>query len=201
MKEQPSEIEILVLAAGASRRMLGRDKLLEMVGDDTPLLAHVVGQACDTGYQVNVTLPLAQPARNAAISGFDVRVIDVPDADMGMSASLRAFASITAQHPAVLVVLADMPELTTDDMNTIIDAYHATGGDQIIRATDASGTPGHPVIFPPRLVGRFAELIGDTGARSLMRGEDIRLVALPGRHATTDLDTPEDWAKWRATRT
>ncbi|MGJ8583132.1 MAG: nucleotidyltransferase family protein [Marinosulfonomonas sp.] len=201
MKEQPPEIEILVLAAGASRRMLGRDKLLEPVGEDTPLLAHVVGQACNTGYPVNATLPLAQPARNAAISGFDLRLIDVPDADTGMSASLRAFAAIAAQHTAVLVVLADMPALTTDDMNAIIDAYRATGGDKIIRATDASGRPGHPVIFPPRLVGRFAELTGDAGARSLMRDEDIHLVALPGRHATTDLDTPEDWAKWRATRT
>jgi hypothetical protein len=26
------------------------------------------------------------------------------------------------------------------------------------------------------------------------------LVRLPGTHATTDLDTPEAWAQWRAAR-
>jgi hypothetical protein len=27
------------------------------------------------------------------------------------------------------------------------------------------------------------------------------LITLPARHAVTDLDTPEDWAAWRAART
>mgnify|MGYP006184317219 CR=1 FL=1 len=40
----------------------------------------------------------------------------------------------------------------------------------------------------------------DEGARSVLvrHRARLRLVPLPGHHATTDLDTPEDWAAWRA---
>jgi CTP:molybdopterin cytidylyltransferase MocA len=43
-------------------------------------------------------------------------------------------------------------------------------------------------------------LSGDEGARAILRRHPPRLLALPGRHAVTDLDTPEDWARWRAAR-
>jgi len=75
------------------------------------------------------------------------------------------------------------------------------GGKQIIRATDTSETPGHPVIIPRHMFEGFADLRGDQGARPLLRGQDVIQVALPDLHATTDLDTPLDWAAWRARQT
>ena len=67
------------------------------------------------------------------------------------------------------------------------------------RATDANGTPGHPVIFPADLRTEFASLHADAGARALLQRHSprIRLIALPDHHATLDLDTPEAWAEWR----
>lgn len=38
---------------------------------------------------------------------------------------------------------------------------------------------------------------GDSGGRDILKREVVRLVALPGRRALTDLDTPEDFADWR----
>ena len=38
------------------------------------------------------------------------------------------------------------------------------------------------------------------GAREVLRGAEVKLVPLPGRHALVDLDTPEDWAEWRGLR-
>ena len=54
------------------------------------------------------------------------------------------------------------------------------------------------MIVPARLLPEMAALRGDTGARALMQSHPVRHVALPGRRAVTDLDTPEDWAAWRA---
>ncbi|MFN5826754.1 MAG: nucleotidyltransferase family protein, partial [Rhodobacterales bacterium] len=61
------------------------------------------------------------------------------------------------------------------------------------------GTPGHPVLFPVWALADLAALTGDSGARDLLQTYRNRteLVALPARHAVTDLDTPEDWAAWR----
>ncbi|MDP4033396.1 MAG: nucleotidyltransferase family protein, partial [Pseudorhodobacter sp.] len=72
----------------------------------------------------------------------------------------------------------------------------------ILRATDAAGRPGHPVIFPPWVLPELMGLSGDEGARPVLsrHADRLRLIALPEQHATTDLDTPEAWAHWRSGR-
>ena len=79
-------IPILILAAGASTRMNGRDKLLMEVGGQT-LLRHVVGHAVDTKHPVLVALPAGNTTRQEALAGLDVQIISVTDPDQGMAAS------------------------------------------------------------------------------------------------------------------
>ena len=55
-------IPILILAAGSSSRMQGRDKLLETI-DRVPLLRRTVNSALGTDHPVYVTLP-QQPHRD-----------------------------------------------------------------------------------------------------------------------------------------
>lgn len=183
-----------VLAAGAARRMRGADKLLEPVGG-RPLLRVVAEHAIRAGWPVIVTLPPGAAARRAALAGLDLRALEVPDAPSGMAASFRALAG--AVPGALLVVLADMPEIEAPDLAALI-ATHLRDPSRVVRAADEGGCPGQPVLFPARLVPAMAGLAGDEGARRLLTGEDVATVPLPGRRATTDLDTPEDWAAWRA---
>ena len=111
--------------------------------------------------------------------------------------SLRA-ALAAAGQGSVLVLLADLPEITTADLQTLL-RRHAEVPDRILRATAEDGTPGHPVLFPDWALPELAALSGDAGARDVLRRQQgrVELVPLPGRHAVTDLDTPEDWAAWR----
>ncbi len=192
---------ILVLAAGRATRMRGRDKLMEEVAGQ-PLLSERVATARATGAPVWVTLPprADRPGRWAALEGAGAGLIEVGDADNGMSASLRAgLAALPADCPALLVMLADMPEITTADITALLAPFDGT---TILRGASAEGHPGHPVLFPARDFPALAALTGDAGARDLLRAEAgrVRLVPLPARHALTDLDTPEDWAAWRAAR-
>ncbi|MBV1866938.1 MAG: nucleotidyltransferase family protein [Marinosulfonomonas sp.] len=191
---------VLILAAGASKRMGGRDKLAQIV-DGQSLLEHVVDVALGTGAAAFVTLPDPGTERAALLTGKPVKILSVPDADSGMAASLRVWpAAAPKKAPGVVVMLADMPDVTTHDLNTLMQAFSAAGATQIIRATNASQTPGHPVIFPRHMFEDFADLRGDQGARPLLLGQDVIEVALPNLNATTDLDTPQDWAAWRADR-
>ena len=91
-----------------------------------------------------------------------------------------------------------MPDLTAADLAQLIDAFNETP-EQILRGS-ANGMPGHPVILPIHLMPELMQLTGDEGARSVLQRHAalIRLIALPDQHALTDLDTPEDWARWRA---
>jgi len=194
-----SQIAILILAAGASSRMGGKDKLMLDAGGQ-PLLARVVTQAKATGLPVFVTIPdLSHP--RAALSCFEnVTLIAVPDRASGMSASIRAGLSALPQTATgVMILPADMPDLQTQDLYAIAQVgLHNPGA--IIRATTADAIPGHPVIFPADLFEALGKLAGDQGARGVIAANKSRLIShiLPGTRALRDLDTPADWDAWRA---
>lgn len=193
-------IPILILAAGASTRMNGRDKLLLDVAGQ-PLLRHVVRRAVATGHPVLVVLQQGDQLRRTALDGLDVQIVAVQDADLGMAQSLRAgLLAAPDAFDAIIVALADMPEITTDDYLNIINSFSADPHSNIHRATSHDGIAGNPVLLPKWALNDPDIFTGDAGARHLLRqySDRVRLVRLPENHATTDLDTPADWTAWRA---
>ncbi|MEI4232009.1 nucleotidyltransferase family protein [Roseovarius sp. D22-M7] len=190
---------VLLPAAGVSARMRGRDKLLEPVRGQ-PLLRDRVAAALDLGLDVAVTLPPDRPERAGILrdlAGPRLQMIEVADAATGLSASLRVGAdrARAGGYAGLMVVLPDLPDLLTQDFRTVLQSYDSKS---ILRATAEDGTAGHPVIFPARALPALARLTGDAGARDILRTHPVIHVALPGTRATTDLDTPEAWAAWRA---
>lgn len=204
-----AKVDILIPAAGAARRMRGADKLMEPI-DGEPQLRRIAAMAARVAAEtagsrvahVFVTLPQTgpfMPGRRAALAGLGLRILAIADAHEGMAASLRAGAHATVDAEGLMVVPADMPDLTGADLALMVETFHADAA-RVLRAATATGVPGHPVIFPRRLFGALQVLSGEEGGRKLLTGEDVATCALPGDHATTDLDTPEDWAAWRARR-
>lgn len=190
---------ILLLAAGASARMAPRDKLLERI-DGEPLLRRSARIACGTGAPVICTLPLDRADRAAVIADLPLTMVTVPDAARGMSASLQAgIAAVALSSAGVMVLPADMPGFTTQDLAGLLDRF-AADPTRILRATTEDGRPGHPAIFPDDLFPALGTIRGDEGGRSVLSAQRDRvtLVALPGNRAILDLDTPQDWAAFRA---
>lgn len=194
------DAHILILAAGSSSRMRGGDKLLEQV-DGQPQIARILQAALQTGLPVTVALPPDRPNRVAAIAALPAQKIIVPDPAQGMAASLTAGLASLPAAAGVMLLLADLPEITPDDLLTLRNAW-VQEPQAILRGAAADGTPGHPVCFPPDLRDDLMTLKGDEGARAVLvrHRARLRLIPLPDHHATTDLDTPEDWAAWRAAR-
>ena len=176
--------------------MRGLDKLLIRI-DGIPLLRRTAEVALAAHAPVCVALRPQDHARALALQGLELTTIAVPDADQGLSASLRAGAS-AINRGRLLILPADMPDVTSADLRLMIAAADESP-DAIVRATGADGTPGHPVIFPSDLLPDFATLAGDAGARTILHAHQsrLRLIELPGQNALTDLDTPEAWAAWR----
>lgn len=198
------KVSALLLAAGSSSRMRGADKLMELV-DDIPLLrlsAEVL--LASQVDEVIVVLRPDDPRRLAALDGLNVRVIENPQATEGMGASIRAgIAAVASDAGALLVALADMPDIAANDVDALIAAYDVEDGREIIRAADPTGAPGNPVLFGRRFFEPLRGLEGDEGARSILaaNADLVRLVRLSSNAARVDLDTPEAWAEWRAGQT
>jgi len=180
--------------------MRGRDKLLQTI-QGVPLLRRTAQRALATGLPTTVTLPEADAARSRALEGLALRVQAVPEAaGKGMADSIRVgLRGLAAHSQGVMIVPADMPELTTADLHTMAREFTSLG--PILRGATQDGRAGHPVVFPARFFAALRKLRGDGGAHPILaahRGQ-LRQIALPGMHALVDLDTPEDWAQWLAT--
>lgn len=193
-------IPILILAAGQSTRMRGIDKLMLEI-DGVPLLRRTAVMACNaTDGAVLVALPAKPHPRWAALDGLDVTAIAIPNAAEGMNASLRTgVAALSNDSAAVMILLADLPNLTKNDITCVIQSVDTKRNINIWRGVTEDGKPGHPVVFHHRLFPELCALTGDSGAQSVVRThvDEVTLVPLPNQNARLDLDTPEDWDHWR----
>lgn len=194
-------ISVLILAAGQSRRMRGRDKLLEDI-DGTPLLHLQAQRAIAVQHPVYVAVPSLDHPRMAQIQGLDVTPITVPDAADGIGVSIRTAIAAIPPCDAILLCLADLVAIETADLQAVIQAKTQYPDALVWRGATEDGKPGHPILIDASLRPAFLTLSGDQGGAAILKGhiDQTHLVALPGHRALLDLDTPEDWAAWRKTR-
>lgn len=195
---EPHQGAIVLLAAGASSRMRGRDKLMEDI-DGTPLLQAMIERALDTGLQVFVTLPHPDHPRAGLIGR--ATPVWVPDATEGMAASLRrSIAQMPETVQAAMILPSDMPDIEASDLSLIFNSLDSES--MIVRGSNFQGKPGHPVLFPRVYFAELQDVQGDEGGRSVLKAhaDNVQLIPLAGNKAHTDLNTPEAWAAWRHDR-
>ena len=192
------ELAVIILAAGKSSRMRGRDKLTERI-NGIPQIRRIAITASEAFQRVFITLPYATHPRASFLKGLEVEIIPVLDSNFGMGRSI-ATAIKTIQRGSfqgAMIIPADMPELTKMDLVMVANAFKKEPK-AIIQATTEKGKKGHPVIFPRMTFKTLMTLRGDAGARSIIISNQnlIQHVKLPLSHAETDLDTPEQWQEW-----
>lgn len=191
----PAALGLVVLAAGRASRMGegGRHKLLaEFEGE--ALVRRSVRQAveADVGPVTVVTGHRSKEVADA-LSGLKARVLENPDFATGMASSLKAgLAAIEADGlPGMMVLLADMPNVSAADITALVRTYAKSGGKAIVRAV-ADGQRGNPVILPAAAFEALKVLEGDIGARPVIENAGLAVIDVEiGPAARLDVDTPE----------
>ncbi|MBB5553643.1 NTP transferase domain-containing protein [Rhizobium lentis] len=191
----PSEVAVVLLAAGQARRYgTATDSKLLALFDGIPLVRRSAMRACESrARSVTVVVGFRAPELISALSGLPISIAHNPDFASGMSSSLITGIMTPQVRSAqgTLVMLADMPSVSTADLNSLIEAFGAHGGRSIIGAT-CGNIRGNPVIFPRSLLGEVARLKGDLGARNIIRASDVPVVDFDiGTSALHDVDTVE----------
>jgi len=184
---------------------MGSPKLLLPWGDTT-LIGHVLRRwkASRVDRVIVVLHPdddaLAAECQEACV----VRRIPAP-AEMrdsicyGLEAAVEQFGA--GPGDVWLVAPADMPNLHSQAIDALLDAY-ATGvavGDETARIFAAAhhGRRGHPVLFPWSLAHEVHSLANDEGLNVLTRRHPVMDVEVGDSAISEDIDTPEDYAKRR----
>ncbi|NMT64642.1 nucleotidyltransferase family protein [Marinobacter orientalis] len=183
---------VLVLAAGASRRM-GRAKALLPLSAGT-LLDHAIGQAKQLGTPVTVVAggwyPLVRYRCRVQPSAW----VFARHWREGMSESLKAgLDSPGARARGVFVVLLDQPLITPGALARLADA--ARRNPSRACAADLQGKPGAPAYIPRHLWPQIMRLKGDRGAAAILASNGAATIAMTG--AESDVDTPGDWSRVR----
>lgn len=182
-------IACVVLAAGEGRRF-GGVKQLARVGDRTLLeTALATVHAVPALDPVVCVLGAHADAIRAEVDLSGVQVVVAPDWADGQSASLKAGVAAVAGADAVLVVLADQPGITPIVIEGTLRAYDPDWHDAVRPVF--TGTPGNPVLLGPKVLAWVPELVGDTGARDLLRGYRVHTWDATALADPTDIDTPE----------
>lgn len=186
-------VSVVILAAGRSSRTGERHKLLAQF-DGIPLVRMVTLAASRSlSRSVYVVVGHRSTEIEAAIAGLQVTVLHNGRYASGMASSIVLGAEAVERDGAdgILILLADMPQLTARELDCLVDKFRASQGKCIVRAT-ALGKPGNPVIFPKSLIADLKSLSGDTGARAVLDNTELAVIDVEiGRGAALDVDTIE----------
>ena len=138
----------------------------------------------------------------AALAGEPVRLVHNPDYAEGISTSLRrGLAALDDGVEAVLVCLADMPEVRARHVEKLIAAFDPVEGREICVPVHR-GKRGNPVLFGRRFFEPMGQVRGDVGARHLIGefSDWVCEVPMDDPAVLVDLDTQDAYEAWTARR-
>jgi len=162
-------IAALVLAAGQSTRMRGKNKLLFTMPGGKSMIAQTVDHAlASTAHPVIVVTGHQAQNIKAALTNKQVQFVHEADYAKGMSHSVRAgIRALTAEIDAVLICLGDMPLVEPAMLRHIMSLYAPARGHEIIIPT-FEGQRGNPVLWGKRFFFQLQNLSGDRGGGQIM---------------------------------
>lgn len=200
----PKQSFVVLPAAGHSRRMKGRSKLLLPWGRHTIIDEVLRVWTSSPVAAVIVVTRKDDRALHKAIGRWPSVELLVPDEDPPeMKHSVRFglhFIQATRQPVASdrwLIAPSDLPSITGEVIGSVIDASQST--DQIVvpRFGEKSG---HPVSLPWSLVPHVDTLPPDQGINYLIDQHPVHWVDRPSDQYAADIDTPDDYRRQKGVR-
>ena len=194
MNETNKQIGIIILSAGASRRMQEPKQLLEFEGKT--LLRRAALAAVESVCKPVVVVLGANFERiRAEIEDLPVEICFNENWESGLSSSIKTgvenLLEIKPDISAVIITLADQPFVTANHINSFAEKFYQSKN--AIIAAEYNGTIGVPALFAREIFEEFFELSGDQGAKLILekRREVLETIKLP--EAVFDIDTPQDF--------
>jgi molybdenum cofactor cytidylyltransferase len=187
----------VVLAAGTSSRMGGEHKLLLPLGDK-PVIRHTLERLRAAGPQEIVVVTGHRAAEiSTALADVPVTIQSNPRYEEGqMTSAAVGVGALRMATDAVMMCLGDMVLLGSSDYTELVRAY-LEQTDRSIVIPYYQGQRGNPILFASSYVHEVAIGERHIGCKKLANQypDDVFRYEAAHDRFTTDLDTPEDYAR------
>lgn len=189
------EFVVVVLAAGASRRMGTPKALVDLDGETA--LARVLRLVRDASLRACVVLGHHAAAIRAAHDLSGVPVADNPAPEQGQSSSVRCGARAVAPGCALALWPVDHARVAAATLQALLAAFRSRPSGCEIVVPRHAGRRGHPLLVSPAVAGELCALRDDEPAHVVVRRDPARVLALDvaDRYTVLDFDRPEDLAR------
>lgn len=155
----------LILAAGGSTRMGNENKLL-MPFNGKPMVNHVVDGSLDSNLDHTCVVVGHDASKIKSLMGNqDIQLVENEQWVSGMASSIGAGVSELNEFDGIVILLGDMPMVTSELINEIID--HGAQDRIVVPMKD--GRQGNPVFFGSTFRDELTSVTGDSGAKSVIQ--------------------------------
>jgi molybdenum cofactor cytidylyltransferase len=185
------ETVAIILAAGLSRRMGARNKLLLPI-QGIPMIRHMVATYhAATGQPVCVVTGHEADRVSGALEGAPVTLFYNADYATGQATSVAVGLQAVPPCDRMLMGLGDQPQITSADIVALL-AAHDRGDPTRISIPGEADRRGNPIVIP---YGLRAKLLADPrapGCKKFTRAhpEHVQFHPLPNVGLYADVDTP-----------
>ena len=189
------KISATILAAGQSLRMDNDNKLLLPI-EGVAIIQHV----CKTVLSANINQVIVVTGyENEIVSQAIPKEVDNivynSDWNSGMSSSIyKGISSLPENVDGNMIVLGDMPMISTDTLQLLIDQFIKQKGRLIIYPI-YEDRQANPVIFPKKYFSEILSLTGDRGCKKVLKQYPENVIGIPiqSQEVVLDCDTKDDY--------
>lgn len=196
MTDQQTDLQIIVLAAGLSRRMGQENKLL-LPYYGKPIVRHVVETIIQAKIgKLNVVTGFDAGKVEHALAGLDVTLIHNPDFAHGQMSTVKAaYQNIAKPNDDMMIALADMPQISSLEYQQLVAAFRQQQKQKII-IPYFGDQRGNPIIMPAKFNAEIVNGSMNAGCRQLTTKKSADVYKFPVTSAAyiADIDTPEEYA-------
>ncbi|GAB1469948.1 hypothetical protein MASR2M66_08250 [Chloroflexota bacterium] len=187
-----NSISAVILAAGKSARM-GQQKLL-MPWGDTTVLGRVITVLRDS--QIADIVLVTNSKTAADISPDNLQIILNNDGEMLTSLQL-GLRAVKPSAQAALICLGDQPQIEEGSVRSISAAYLKNQSSLVVPSYQMRR--GHPWLAARTMWDEILSLEPGSSMRSFLNAHagEIEYVNLDTATVLQDLDTPEDYLKYK----
>lgn len=192
-------IGIIVLAAGASRRMGKPKQLLKFQGET--LIRRMGRIAENTNCRPIIVVLGANADRiNVELDWPGVEVVRNEQWQQGMGSSVKEginkLLEVAPTANAAVFLLVDQPLVNHEHIQKLIEVYEKKR--RPIVASAYKQTVGVPALFDRVFFDQLKSIRADRGARFLIKQAGNQVEAVPFPDGALDIDRMEDWEQFKA---